>query len=119
MSLDRNWRLRIQDIVECAEKVEEYTRGLDFDSFSGNQMVIDATTRNLEIMGKAARHVPPGIQARCPEVDWRRMNDMRNVLIHAYTIVDLDLVCGVIQNRVTPTRERLQRFLEEEGAADA
>jgi uncharacterized protein with HEPN domain len=43
---------------------------------------------------------------------------MRDVLIHAYTIVDLDLVWGVIQNRVTPTRERLQRFLEEEGASD-
>jgi uncharacterized protein with HEPN domain len=37
------------------------------------------------------------------------MNDMRNVLIHAYSIVDLSLVWGVIQNRVTPTRQRLQK----------
>jgi uncharacterized protein with HEPN domain len=69
VSLHRDWRLRIQDIIECAEKVEAYTSGLDFASFAANQMVIDATTRNLEIIGEAAHHVPPEIQARCPEVD--------------------------------------------------
>jgi uncharacterized protein with HEPN domain len=69
-------------------------------------------------MGEAARHVPTEVQARCPDVDWRRMNDMRTVLIHAYTIVDLDLVWGVVQNRVTPTRQRLQRFLKDEGATE-
>jgi len=119
MSLHRHWRLRVQDIIECAEKVEEYTRGLDFESFAGNRLVVDATVRNLEIMGEAARHVPPEVQARCPEIDWRRMNDMRNVLIHAYTIVDLGLVWGVVQNRVTPTRERLQKLLEDEDATEA
>lgn len=118
MSNERHWPLRIEDIVECAEKVEQYTSGLDFESFAGNHMVVDATVRNLEIMGEAARHVPPDVQARCPEVDWRRMNDMRNVLIHAYPVVDLDLVWGVVRNRVSPTRLRLQRFLDEEGGTE-
>jgi predicted nucleotidyltransferase len=45
-----------------------------------------------EIMGEAARHVPIEVQARCPEVAWRLMNDMRNVLIHAYPRVDLGAV---------------------------
>jgi uncharacterized protein with HEPN domain len=117
VSLHRDWRLRVQDIIECAEAVEEYTTGLDFESFAGRRMVVDAVTRNLEIMGEAARHVPAEIQARCPEVDWRRMNDMRNVLIHAYTIVDLHLVWGVIQNRVRPTRERLVQLLADESGS--
>jgi uncharacterized protein with HEPN domain len=82
-------------------------------------MMVDAVVRNLEIVGEAARHVPPDIQARCPEVDWRRMNDMRNELIDAYPTIDLDLVWGVVQNRVRPTRERLQRLLEDEGASES
>src|SRR5262249_59647465 len=71
----RDWRLLVQDIIEHGERVEQYTHDLDFESFAANQMVVDATVRNLEIMGEAARHVPPEVQARCPEVAWRQMND--------------------------------------------
>jgi uncharacterized protein with HEPN domain len=116
MSLHRHWRLRVQDIIDCAEKVEEYTRGLDFETFAGNRMAVDAVVRNLEIMGEAARHVPPEIQARCPEVAWRLMNDMRNLLIHAYPRVDRGAVWQAVTEDVRPTRERLVRLLEDEEA---
>jgi uncharacterized protein with HEPN domain len=119
VSLHRHWRLRIQDIIECAEAIEEYTGGLDFDSFAGNRMVVDATVRNLEVMGESARHVPADVQARCPEVAWRLMNDMRNVLIHAFAIVDLVVVWQAAMRDVRPTRERLVRFLEEVRAEGA
>jgi len=46
------------------------------------------------------------------------MNDMRNVLIHAYTIIDLALVWRAATVDVPPTRERLVRLLEEEGTSD-
>ena len=76
--------------------------------------MIDAVVRNLEIMGEAARHVPPEVQARCPEVAWRLMNDMRNVLIHAYPSVDLEAVWQAVSDDVRPTRERLVQFLADE-----
>jgi uncharacterized protein with HEPN domain len=88
---------------------------MDFDAFDGNRIVQQAVSHCLEIMGEAARHVPPDVQARCPEVEWRLMNDMRNVLIHAYATVDTAIVWRVVQNRLRPTRERLVRLLEEEG----
>jgi uncharacterized protein with HEPN domain len=92
VSLHRHWRLRVQDIIECAERIEQYTAGLEFEAFAGSRMTVDAVVRNLEIMGEAARYVPPEVQVRCPEVAWRLMNDMRNVLIHAYPRVDLGAV---------------------------
>jgi len=115
VSLHRNWRLRIQDIVDCAQAIEQYTAGLDFETFASNRMMVDAVVRNLEIMGEAARHVPPDVQARRPDVAWRLMNDMRNVLIHAYPRVDLEAVWQAVTQDVRPTRERLERFLEDEG----
>jgi uncharacterized protein with HEPN domain len=114
VSLHRNWRLRVEDIIESTEKVKQYTAGLDFESFAGNGMVVDAVVRNLEIVGEAARHVPPEIQARCPEVAWRLMNDMRNVLIHAYPIVDLATVWQVVRRDLPPTVARLRQLLEDE-----
>src|SRR4051812_33529061 len=104
--------------MECAQAIEQYTAGLSFDTFAGNRMMVDAVVRNLEIMGEAARHVPPDVQARCPEVAWRLMNDMRNVLIHAYRRVDLEAVWQAVTQDVRPTRERLVRLLEDEDATE-
>lgn len=118
MSLDRSWRLRILDIIECAEKVEAYTRGLDLASFASNGMVIDATVRNLEIMGEAARHVPPEVQARCPDVEWQLMNDMRNFLVHSYKRVNLGIDWDAVTRDVPRARDRLVRLLEDEGAEE-
>jgi uncharacterized protein with HEPN domain len=116
VSLHRHWRLRVQDIIECAEKIEQYTAGLDFESFASSRMAVDAVVRNLEIMGEATRHVPPEVQARCPEVAWRLMNDMRNVLIHAYPRVDLEAVWQAVTHDVRPTRARLVQFLADESS---
>jgi uncharacterized protein with HEPN domain len=110
--------LRIEDIIECAEKAQSYIDGLDFESFAGDDMVVDAVVRNLEIMGEAARHVPPEIQARCPDVEWRLMNDMRNVLIHAYPIVDRATVWQVIKRDLPATAERLRLLLADEQGTD-
>lgn len=119
MSLHRHWRLRVQDIIECAERIEQYTAGLDFEDFAGSRMMVDAVVRSLEIMGEAARSVPADIQARCPEVAWRLMNDMRNVLIHAYPRVDMATVWEAVRQDVRPTRERLVQLLAGEGSPEA
>jgi uncharacterized protein with HEPN domain len=118
MSVNRDWRLRVQDIIDYAASIVNMTGGMDYETFVANQTVQLAVTRCLEVIGEAARHVPPEVQARCPEVAWRLMNDMRNVLIHAYASVDLGLVWEAATVDVPPTRERLVRFLEEERSAD-
>jgi uncharacterized protein with HEPN domain len=116
MSARRDWRLLVQDIIEYASELLEITAGMDYDDFLANRVVQLAVSRCLEIMGEAARHVPPEVQARCPEVEWRLMNDMRNVLIHAYATIDTRIIWNVVSHEVSPTRERLVRLLEEEQA---
>ena len=116
MSARRDWRLLVEDILEAAEKIEEYTRGMDFESFVSSSMVVDATIRNLMIVGEAARHVPPDVQVRCPEVDWRRMNDMRDILIHAYAEVNPTIVWSTIRLHLPPSADRLRQLLTDEPA---
>jgi len=90
MSPERDWRLRIRDIIEYATTIEELTAGHDEGSFRSDRAVQLAVLHCLTIMGEAARHVPVEVQSRCPEVEWRLMNDMRNFLIHAYGRVNLN-----------------------------
>ena len=62
----RDWRVRLQDIVEASEKIDRYTDGMDLDAFVANDLVADAVTRNIGIIGEAARYVPPEIQDNTP-----------------------------------------------------
>lgn len=76
MSASKDWRIRVQDIIEHAAYIEQMTKGMTYDDFAANLTVQFATARCIEIMGEATRHIPRDVQARCPDVAWRLMNDM-------------------------------------------
>ena len=56
----RQWRLRIEDMLDSAHAIEEFVEGLDFDAFRNDRKTVDAVVRNIEVIGEAARYVPEG-----------------------------------------------------------
>lgn len=66
-------------------------------------------------MGEAARHVPPEVEARNPQVPWHQMGAMRNELVHGYFGVNLPIVWDAIHNDLPPLAPLLQAVLEREG----
>ncbi len=55
----RDWRQRIQDILEASARIERYTRNLTFETFAADDMAVDAVIRNIAVIGEAARQIPP------------------------------------------------------------
>lgn len=82
--MSRNWLLYLEDMENSAAKILEYTDGLDQDSFLNNSLVYDATLRNLEILGEAAKYIPESIRAAHPDVEWQKIREFRNFVTHAY-----------------------------------
>ena len=82
--MSRDWRLYLEDMIDCCQKIIDYTSGLDMPVFKDNSLVYDATLRNLEILGEAAKNVPEDIRGRYPQVDWRKVSVLRDVLTHFY-----------------------------------
>ncbi len=107
----RNWRLRIEDILEAIRKTQRYVSGLSFDTFCGDDQVIDAVVRNLEVIGEAARHIPPEIELRYPDVPWGEMRGMRNVLVHEYFGVNLAILWHTVEQNLPPVIEKLEKIL--------
>ena len=70
----------------------------------------DATVRNLEIVGEATKNLSAALRATSPEVPWA---GMRDVLIHNYMGVDLDVVRGMVEDEVSPLVAKLLALLEE------
>ena len=71
--MSREWRLYVADMKACCGRVAEYTSGLSREEFERKRLVYDATLRNLELLGEAARHVPEEARTRAPDIRWRRI----------------------------------------------
>jgi uncharacterized protein with HEPN domain len=80
----RDWRLRIEDILDAIERVQRHTAGQGLAAFLADEKTIDAVARCFGIVGEAARHVPDDVAAAHPELPWAEMRAMRSVLVHAY-----------------------------------
>jgi uncharacterized protein with HEPN domain len=80
--MPRDYRLYLDDILEAIEKIREYTDNFDYSAFEKDKKTQDAVIRNLEIVGEATRRLPKSLQKVRPEIDWRKIVGIRNILIH-------------------------------------
>lgn len=78
----RGWKLRITDILEAIGLIRDYVEGLDFEAFRADRKTVDAVIRNITVIGEAARSVPREIADAHPEIPWKVMRDIRNVVVH-------------------------------------
>jgi len=102
----------LSDIIEAMAKIQRYTDGLTFESFAANEMVVDAVNRNLEIIGEAARSIPEGIRNSNPQIPWQRMIGLRNIVVHEYFGIDLNIVWEIVRVNIPETRPLMEAMLK-------
>ena len=110
----REWKIRVEDIVEAARRIQQHTAGMDRDAFTRDAKTADAVQYQFVVIGEAARHVPDDITGRHLEIPWAEMRDMRNVVAHGYFRVSLDIMWETATRDVPPLIESLRRLLDEE-----
>ena len=84
--------LLIEDIVECANKIIDYTSSQSFDEFMNDQRTVDAVIRNFEVIGEAANRLPDEFKEKNEIIDWHKIRGFRNRIIHDYMGIDYVLV---------------------------
>lgn len=109
----RDWRLRIQDILEAIAEIEDFTEGMTFASFATDKKTIKAVISNISIIGEAARskHIPTDVQVRHPEIPWDDMRGIRNKVVHEYFRVELEILWETIKHDLPPLVPQLQELL--------
>jgi uncharacterized protein with HEPN domain len=115
--MSRDYRLFLEDILECGTRIQSYAANLDFDSFVSNRMAYDAVLRNLEVIGEAAKNVPPEVRARYPQVDWRAMAGLRDVMAHEYYGLENETLWNIVEREVPVLVEQINKILQQESAS--
>ena len=113
--MSRSWQLFLADMLDAARKVLRFTNDRQLESFVADEMAYDATLRNLEILGEAAKNIPEEIRLLHPAVDWRGFAGLRDVLTHAYFALDDATLWKIVCSDVP---ELLSRLEEIAGAAE-
>ena len=108
----RPYKIFIKDIAKAIDKIGRYIGSLSYGDFIENEMLVDAVLRNLEVIGEAATKVPKEVQQKYPNVPWRRMIGLRNIVIHEYFGVDLSIIWEIVTKNLPETRPAIAQILE-------
>ena len=106
-----NDKRRLQDMLAAIGTIEGF--GLtDFETFKVDKKTQDAVMYNLIIMGEAANQVPPDVQERHSSIPWSAIIGTRNVIVHGYDQVKLQVVWGIIKDDLAKLKLEIQKAIE-------
>ncbi|MCX5893032.1 MAG: DUF86 domain-containing protein [Deltaproteobacteria bacterium] len=109
----KDYKVYLDDIIESIEKIRGYIEGMSFESFYGDSRTVDAVNRNLGIIGEAANRIPEEIKSKYPDNEWAKIIGLRNIIIHNYSSVDLEIIWDIIQNKLSQLEMQVKEILKD------
>lgn len=101
MPKERTYIDNVRDITSELKRVEDFTKDLSYAEFIKDEKTVYAVIRCFEIMGEAAKNIPPEIKAKYSRIPWKRIAGMRDKLIHEYFGVDYETLWQTVKKKST------------------
>ena len=103
----------LRHIADAIADIEKYTNDGRQDFFD-NKIIQDAVIRNLVIIGEAVKNISPTIMLEYPDIPWKQIAGLRDILIHQYFGVDLETIWLVVEKRLPNLLKRIHFCLPHE-----
>ena len=111
--MTRSIELLLEDILQSISRLQRYTSGISFDEFAEDTQVQDAVIRRIEIIGEAVKGIPEDFRALHPDIPWRDIAGARDLMIHQYHRVDLELAWDMVMQDVPKLAAQIERIRSE------
>jgi len=102
------------DSLESAKIALDYVAGKSWDDFYDDMQCQDAVLRRVEIIGETAKHISPQTQKKYPQIPWRELRVLRNLVTHKYDAVDINQVWDTTQKRLPSLVNELSKIIPPE-----
>lgn len=103
----------LEHILECIELIEEYTRNLSKEEFLKSSQAQDSVVRRLEVIGEASKNLLEEFKELYSDIPWKKILAMRNMLIHEYFAVNLNVVWKTVQEDIPELKKYVTKILED------
>lgn len=111
--MSQDFDLYLRDILDAIARIRRYVQGMSRSEFEADDKTADAVIRNLEIIGEAAKAVPDTVRLAYPEIEWRKMSRLRDLLIHHYFGIDLTIVSDISFNKLDALEASVRAILDD------
>lgn len=111
--MSRDYKVYLEDILEAIGKIRTYTAGMSADSFAADNKTLDAVLRNLEVIGEAVKSMPDEIRSQHQQVEWKKIAGLRDILIHQYFGIDVEIVWDVVHNKLPELERQIRDVVKE------
>lgn len=106
-------------IMEAVEKIERYSAGKTYEDLLSDSLLQDGLARQLQIIGEACKQLPKNIKDDNPNVPWKAIAGMRDVLVHQYAGIDHKAVWDAVKNDVPELKKAVEKLLAPAGGFKA
>ena len=110
--MPRDYKVFLKDILEAISDVRNYTAKLSLAMLQADKKTLQAVFRNLEIIGEAVKNIPDEVRSRYPKVEWRLFAGLRDVLIHRYFGVDMEIVWDIVKKKLPSLQKQVRQILQ-------
>jgi uncharacterized protein with HEPN domain len=109
--VSKDVKVFIEHILESILLIETYTAEISKEEFLKSRQIQDAVMRRLEIIGEATKNIPEDFRKEHPDIPWREIAGMRDILIHEYFGVDLELTWTTVKENLPNLKQKLSRII--------
>ena len=112
--MSKDYTVFLRHILESIEAIEEYITDISEEEFLENRQKQDAIIRRLEIIGEAVRNLPEEFQKQYAFISWNKVMGLRNILIHHYFGIDLEIIWDTVTKSLPQFKEQIKSLLGKE-----